>query len=273
MLQDDFDTQYSLLLEASIDLVRRANGDLQETLMADVGRESMPQIPVWRLHIGATSTFLGVIQCLRTRHSSIGAFSLLRGLIEAWTHLYFIADNSEDDTPAIRSIRFEAGVLNEWASVDKAMNPELDFAELQKKNNAKILRLCVANGRNNLPKMRTHNHVKPTLDKMAQSETLGSLDIFHQATSIAVHMSATDYLLKSTDTGVTVIWASPALRCAWLQLAIAFFDYLTFSALSCVPESTPNAVIKSLHERWQEIYNDPLLVETLREEKSKRSDA
>jgi len=272
MTDNDFESRFILVLDGSQELVSRANLVLQQALMSDVGPESMPEIPVWRLHLAATSTFLGVLQCLRTRHSSLGAFSLLRGLIEAWTHLYFIADNSEADTAAIRAIRFEAGVLSEWASVKKAMNPDTDYDELQRDNDATILRLCIANGRNELPKRRTYKDVNPTLQKMAKFPTLERLELIHSASSVAVHASAADFLLETTTTGVTVVWASPGRRCAWLQMAIMCYDYLTISALSSVLDSSENSAIKDLHERWQLIYNDPLLMSAVGAENAEESD-
>jgi len=262
----DFEDRFSKLLGASRETIRDANQALLDVLMPGVRPESMPQIPVWRLHLGATSTFMGVLQCLSTRFSSLGAFSLLRGLIEAWTHLYFIADDSEPDTPAIRAIRFEAGVLYEWASVDREMNQETDYDKLVKGHDKTILKLCIANGRTTLPKHRTYKDVNRTLEKMAKSPALDRLELLHTASSVAVHMSASDYLLETTSTSVTVVWASPARRCAWLQMAIMCYDYLTISALNSVPNPKQNAIIKDLHARWQEIFYDPLLVSTVAQE-------
>jgi hypothetical protein len=256
----DFEYRLSQLLAAAQEAVGRANLALQEALLSDVRRDSMPQIAVWRLHLGATSTFFGIIQCLRSRFSSLGGYSLLRGLIEAWTHLYFIADESEAGTPALRAIRFEAGVLSEWASVEKKIRPEIDYDEITRRHRETIKELWNANHGKGEPKRRTYKDVNRTLEKMAKAPDLKRLEIFHSSSSVAVHMLASDFLLESSGLGVTVVWASTGRRYAWLQLAIMCFDYLTISALSSVPSPEHNAIARELHARWQEIYNDPLLV-------------
>lgn len=151
----EFEEWFSRVLDVAEATIGRSNMALQENLLQDVGRYSMPEIPVWRLHLGATSTFLGIIKCLRTKQSSLGAFSLLRGMIEAWAHLFFIADESEPDTPALRSIRFEAGVLNEWAHVRKKMNPEIGYDELMAENQDGIMKLWRANAGTGEPRRRT----------------------------------------------------------------------------------------------------------------------
>jgi hypothetical protein len=256
----EFEDRFSLVLAAAESVIGRSNMALQENILQNVRRHSMPEIPVWRLHLVATSTFLGVIQCLRTKPSSPGAFSLLRGLIEAWAHLFFIADESEPDTPALRSIRFEAGVLSEWASVRKKMDPVIDYDQLIARNREGIMKLWTASWGRNEPRRRTYKDVNPTLEKMARVPELNSLGIIRAASSVAVHASAADFLLEVDDHGARVIWASDAQRCAWLQLAIMSFDYLTISALLSVPGPDRATVIEDLHTSWQSIFNDPLLV-------------
>lgn len=256
----EFEDRFSRVLDAAESTIGRSNMALQETLLQNVHRYSMPEIPVWRLHLGATATFLGIIQCLKTRPSSLGAFSLLRGMIEVWAHLFFIADESEQGSPALRAISFEAGVLSEWASVRKKMDPEIDYVELMTRNRDGIMKLWTANGGKDEPRRRTYKDVNRTLEKMAKSPPLESLGIIHASSSVAVHMSASDFLLESSDSGVTVVWASDARRCAWLKLAIMCFDYLTISALTSVPSNDNEAIVQDLHSRWQAIYNDPLLV-------------
>jgi hypothetical protein len=181
-------------------------------------------------------------------------------MIEAWSHLFFIADETEPDSPALRAIRFEAGVLSEWASVQKKMNPEIDYDQLLARNHEGIMKLWTSNDGKDEPRRRNYKNVNRTLEKMANSPGLESLGIIHASSSVAVHASAADFLLESNDLGVTVVWASDARRCAWLQLAIMSFDYLTISALSSVTSYGDGAIAQELHACWQAIYNDPLLV-------------
>jgi hypothetical protein len=170
---DEFEVQFSEVLSIAEENVWHANVALDDALLKDVHGDSMPQIPIWRLHLGATSNFLGIVQCLKTRYSSLGALSLLRGLVEAWAHLFFIADNGESGTSAMRAIQFEAGVLSEWASIDKRSNPAVDYDATVKRHQKTIMGLWKDNGGVGEPKRRRYSDVSRTLDKIAASPGLG----------------------------------------------------------------------------------------------------
>jgi len=256
---DEFELKFAEVLAMAEENAWRTNAVLDETVLKDVRGNSMPQIPIWRLHLGATSSFLGIIQCLKTRYSSLGALSLLRGLVESWAHLHFIADETEPGTAAMRAIQFEAGVLSEWASIDKKNNPALDYAETMKRHQRSIMRLWRENGGDGEPRRRKYGDVNGTLEKIAVSPGLDRVQVLHAASSSGVHVGASDFLLKSEPTSVTVTWITPGRRCAWLQLAIMSFDYLTLSALSAKPVAATDAVIQDLHIRWQNLYNSPFL--------------
>lgn len=255
----DFETRFMEILQTSREQSSRACIAVQDLLTKDVGPRSMPEVPAWRLHLTATSTFLGVLQCLETRFSSLGALSLTRGLVEAWTHLYFIADSSERGTPALRAIQFEHGVLYEWTNVRKLMTPDLDYHEHVKGIDRSMLELYKANGHDGLMRRRTYGDVNRTLKKMAASPEFSKMDLLHAASSMAVHASASDFLLELSPTSVTVEWASPGRRCAWLKFAVVCYDYLTISAISLSSDEGRHAVIQESHDQWLAICNDPLI--------------
>jgi hypothetical protein len=140
------------------------------------------------------------------------------------------------------------------------LDPETNYQATMKKYDVRIRELWQANGGANQPKRRTYNQVGQTLERMKRSQALRHVEILHSSSSTAVHMSAADFLLESSATSVTVVWATPGRRSAWLQFAIMCFDYLTISALMSVPSPLADGFIDELHERWQQIYNDPLLM-------------
>jgi hypothetical protein len=185
------------VLDISQSTIGRSNTALQENILQDVRRHSMPEIP-----LSAPAPFRDLD--LSRYHpvpsdSPILArrVSLLWGMIEAWAHLFFIADESEPDSSALRAIRFEAGVLSEWASVRKKMEQEIDYDQLKKRNHDSIMKLWAANEGINEPRRRTYKDVNTTLAKMAKMPELESLGIIHAASSVAVNSSAADFLLES----------------------------------------------------------------------------
>jgi len=117
-MDTNFETAFGRVLDRAPVLTEESMQTIEDLLLVEVGRNTMPEIAQWRLHLSATSTYRSVIECLKTPISSQGALVLIRSLLEAWAHLYFIADNDEKGTPALRAIRFEAGVVSEWSGTD-----------------------------------------------------------------------------------------------------------------------------------------------------------
>lgn len=261
----DFEARFKGVLQAAREHSSRTNTAVQDFLTKNVGPSSMPEITVWRLHLTATATFLGVLQCLETKFSSLGAFSLIRGLVEACTHLDFIADDSEPGSPALRAIRFEYGALYEWAKVDKLRDPDMNYEDRVRDIDRKMLSLFRSNGHDGLLRRRTYSDVGQTLKKMAASSKPSRMDLLHAATSTAVHATAADFLLSRSPTSVSVEWASSSRRCAWLQFAVVSYDYLTIAALSLADNEERHSVIQDLHIKWLAIYNDPLITNCVSE--------
>src|SRR5271157_1652399 len=82
-------------------LIGRANefADRGLALIDDLRPEGMtgvtlPDATVWKLHLVATINYRAGLACLRQPETSLGTFTLLRGLLEAWAHLAFIQDST-----------------------------------------------------------------------------------------------------------------------------------------------------------------------------------
>ena len=90
-----------------------------------------PQGTIFRLHVAGTATYRSGLVCLRSPETSVGAFSLLRGLLEAWSHVAFIFDPREGGDPRCRALRFERGSMNEWSNSVRVAPPGFDHASWQ----------------------------------------------------------------------------------------------------------------------------------------------
>ncbi len=109
---DEFESKFSVVLDRAAGL----GGLVHDYVTArhPGPLDQMPESTVWRLHLTATASYLASIQCLRTRRSSLGGYILLRGPLEAWSHLDFIAGGTRDGSSALRALRYEAGAIREW---------------------------------------------------------------------------------------------------------------------------------------------------------------
>jgi hypothetical protein len=258
---DNFERRFAESLTSAEQNLWRAQGVVDHWVLQSAGPHSMPQIAIWRLHLSATATFLAILQCLKTRYSSLGAFSLIRGLVESWSHLYFIDDSSNELDAKSRAISIESGILHESIDLDSKLQPDLDRAERLRTIDEQVRRLANANDLDEVPKKRTYAHVSQTLKKMAEGGELRQPGLLYAASSSAVHMLASDFLIQVAPTEVSVTWVSDGRRCAWLQLAIMCFDHLTMTSLRATPAVVDDADILDLHSRWMALYNDKFLVD------------
>lgn len=92
-------------------LIDRANefADHGLALVNDLRAEemtgaTMPDAAVWKLHLVASINYRAGLACLRQPETSVGAFTLLRGLLEVWAHLDFIQDNTAGDDARCRAL-------------------------------------------------------------------------------------------------------------------------------------------------------------------------
>ena len=105
------------LLDRAAELSFDARQLIDELLGPDCTFGTMPDAVIYRLHLAATSTYRGGLFCLRVPETSFNAYSLLRGLLEAWSHLEFIADASAGGDIRCRALRYELGATREWSNV------------------------------------------------------------------------------------------------------------------------------------------------------------
>jgi hypothetical protein len=140
------DAEFARLLDLADALAAYAQGEIAHLLPTGADHTTMPEIAVWRLHVAATASFLSIVQCLRTAKTSLGGYILIRGLIEVWSHLDYIADDTEGGNKALRAIGFEDGILGEWDTTV----PKIPLARRPRhgpiRPNPELVKLWNANG-------------------------------------------------------------------------------------------------------------------------------
>lgn len=247
--------EFARLLDLADTLAAYAQEEISRLLPAGADHTTMPEIAVWRLHLAASASFMSIVQCLRISKTSLGGYILIRGLIEAWSHLDFIADDTEGGSRALRAIGFEDGILGEWDAtipkIPEARRPE----DGPIRPNPELMRLWTANGGSGAIRDRTRREVTPTLKKISVRGGPDWLVEVYSTTSAATHMTGVDHLLHQLE----VTWADPFKRCFWLQLATICFDYITRLAADSMGAGFSDATSSELYLHVVAILESPLM--------------
>lgn len=231
---------------------------IDELLDIDCTFGTMPDAVIYRLHLAATSTYRGGIFCLRVPETSINAYSLLRGLLEAWSHLEFIADAGSGGDMGCRALRYEIGATREWSNVLHAAPSYFDKGawllghDDKERELQKLWDKCGCSGR-----LRTYGDVGPTLKVLATRPDMEWVHGVWRSTSATVHMHSTDFLLATRGDATRLVWALPSYRATWLAFLVSAYSFLSITAMKILNEDDSRIV--EFHERGRALVEEPLL--------------
>jgi hypothetical protein len=250
------------LLNRAAELGDRGHALVDEFLPENVMFGSMPEGAVYRLHLVGTANYRAGVLCLRHPETSIGAFALLRGLLEVWSHLTFIGDDTARGDARCRALRYEFGAMREWVSSVYVAPPAFDKDAWKTQHDEKraeleaLWRTFGCEGRPGKP--RTRSHVVATLKTLAEEPGMDWITAIWGATSATDHMYGVDFALEDRGDGTSeLVWALPRYRAAWLTWLAAAYGYLTKTAASILRPA--NLTINRFHEDMRELVTDPVL--------------
>jgi hypothetical protein len=265
----DFERVFAAVLDRAATYGEIVHNAVVSLHPPDSSLNQMPESTVWRLHLTATASFEASIQCLRTRYSSLGGYVVLRGLLEAWAHLDFIADNSQGGSPALRAIRYELGAHQEWENSAHDAPAGHPSPMIAQDNHDLMLELWQEKGGQGNPSLRNRKHVQTTLTSIATREQFDWLRGLYRSTSAATHMLGVNFLLQSTGETTAVVWATPAQRSSWLTWATACFDYLSRTTVGLMGGEDVEEMQIVINSGAHAIVDDPVVRAPLRAESDK----
>lgn len=219
------------LIARGMDLCEAGVGLIDDLRSEHGTGATLPESTVIRLHFVAVSTFQSGLLCLWMPETSLAAFSMVRGLLEVWSHLTFIHDDTQGGDPRCRALRYERGALQEWAdTVTKAPDYGVPTAwqanhEARKRDVELLWRECECTGQ-----PRTRRNVTATLKSLATQPTMDWVPGVWSASSASAHTYGIDFLLRSKGEETRLVWALPSQRATWFAFLVATFDYLTATA-------------------------------------------
>jgi hypothetical protein len=218
---------------------------------------TLPDATVWKLHLMATINYRAGLVCLQKPETSLGAFTLVRGLLEAWAHLDFIQDNTAGGDARCRALRLERGLSKEWANNVHARPPGFDQAAWQAQQAAHdkeldhLWRQFGCRGAN-----RTQGQVAATLTRLNKLPAMDWVDAVWRSTSAVTHMYGVEFALTDRDDGtIELVWPLPAYRASWLMWLVASYSYLTTTAATILRPGA--AETADLHNAVGAFLNDP----------------
>jgi hypothetical protein len=205
---------------------------------------TMPAATAYRLHLVSTISYRSAVVCLEEPETSLSAYTLLRGLLEAWSHLSFIKDGGPVGDARCRALRFERGVRKEWEDSMRAAPTGFDrnaWSTQNEENKRDVEALWVEFGCKGAN--RTQANVRQTLKTLAEQPGMEWIDAVWQTTSATTHMYGVEFALMSRGDGTSeVVWALPSSRATWLMFLAAAYGYVTTTAAEILRPGAPATV-------------------------------
>lgn len=228
--------EFDQILVPFLDLAHELSGQalalIDRLLPEEATGAAMPEAAVHRLHIASTVSYRSGLMCLLTPETSLSAFTLLRGILEAWSHLDFISDDTAGGDARCRALRYERGVMKEWANNVRVVPAGFDHDTWRRQhgeNEREIEALWREFGCKGPD--RTQGNCAHTLTKLAQKPTMDWIPGVWRSSSATTHMYGVDFALLSRGDGTTdLVWALPSHRVTWLIFLVASYGYLTTTA-------------------------------------------
>jgi hypothetical protein len=255
----EFEINFATLLDRAASYGETVHSAVASLHPPDISLTQMPESTVWRLHLTATASYEASIQCLRTRYSSLGGYIVLRGLLEAWAHLDFIADDSQGGSAALRAIRYELGAHQEWEDSAHDAPGGHPSPLIAQDNHGVMLQLWQEKGGQGSPALRTRKQVPTTLTTVAARENFDWLRGLYRSTSAVTHMFGVNFLLESTGETTAVVWATPAQRSSWLVWVTVCFEHLSRTAVGLMGGNDVEEMQIAFNHGAHAIVDDPVV--------------
>jgi hypothetical protein len=241
--------------------------DILETLSPGrADSEDYPHVTAARLHLAVRPLYHAAILALGRPEAAIGSLALMRPLVEAWSHLFFIRygdGKASADREALRcrALQFEFGMATTRTAMYQALRsdafaPELEAAQKQQSQLERLKGEAGCSGK------RDQGNVAPTLKNMAQkmAEKYGDISWLEGAwksMSEVAHAMGWDRQLSVLPDGRAVV-ADPGhgLRASWLRHLVVIYASLAETFLELVDTESN---IGPLWTAAKQILDDPWL--------------
>lgn len=258
-----FEETFGRLLERAYTLSNEALSLMDSLLPHCMTFATMPAASVQKLHLSATANYRAGLACLQAAETSVGTFSLLRGVLEAWSHIAFIAENAEGGDARCRALRYERGALKEWEGNIHVPPPGVDVEAWEKAHAENVVEIDGLWKKSGCGRAspRTRSHVEATLKKLAKELSFDWMIPLWRSTSATVHMYGFDFLFEDRGDGASdLVWAQPRFRATWLSFLGSSYSYLTATAAGVLyPQANVMPRVREFHESMRSVVESAML--------------
>jgi hypothetical protein len=219
----------------------------------------MPNATVFRLLLATVPLDHAAVLALSEPETTLGSLALMRGLIEAWAHLYFI-QAAVPAQMACRALRLERGWVADTVALAHFEDENLP-GQLQKarQREAAILELWTDLGCK-AGRPRRYGDVRATIKDIETKFRIDWLLQIWSSASQTSHVSGWDWLLVDhEDGGTRPILPMPSHRAGRLNHLTVLFSNVGSTALHSVQVDLESAVSRRFHNRALTLLDDPFL--------------
>ena len=220
--------------------------------------DQFPEATAARLLIAITPQYHAAVACLAEPETALGAVVLMRPLIEAWAHLYFIVGNDDLADAACRALRLEVGLAVETLGmVQDGGDVHVNQLEIVQRRVAELE--AIVSSRGCKGKRRSYGEVGSTVKAMGKERNIPWLFGAWRSFSLTGHVGGWDWSVEDQGDGTSaIVDPSPSLRAGWLKSLVILYSNVVWaymlvtgipfdSAAEVVFGSAVNGV---LDDRW-----------------------
>jgi len=228
-----FEERFLPLVEAAWDLANLATEIIDDVRAEGVPGDQFPDATVLRLLMGTDPLFRSAVHCLTRADTSLGAYALLRPLLDTWAHLWHIMNSGPPRWPC-EALRIELGWANAHARKLRASrDPDaLDslpavVQRLRELQQMFVTKQCEGGA-------RTYGNVGATLKQMERVLGASWLLDMYDGSSRVIHANGHDWLTIDNGDGdgtSSLIEPLPSHRAARLNHLTILFHGCASTAL------------------------------------------
>jgi hypothetical protein len=226
----------------------------------DLPGDQFPEATAARLIIAVTPQYHAAVACLAEPGTALGAVVLMRPLIEAWAHLYFIVGKDDLADAACRALRLEVGlaveILGMVQDAGQAYANQVESAQRRVEELEATAGSLGCKGNR-----RSYSEVGSTVKAMGKERNIPWLFGAWRSFSLTGHVGGWDWSIEDQGDGRSaIVDSSPSLRAGWLKNIVVLYSNVVWAYMlvtgipydSVAEAPFGSAVNGVLNDRWLE---------------------
>ena len=251
-----FEAKFAPVLAQARSLSPLTSSAIDAHFAGGIESDRFPEATAARLLLVCLPLYEGGVASLAEPPTALAAVALLRSLIEAWTHLYFIMGTDNLRDAPCRAMRLEQGWAAQTLGLAQVSDDErtLDVASRRQQAITSLRYKARCKGG-----LRDYRSCDATVRELAEKHKIDWLPEA-RASSQMTHVGAWDWSLRVAPDGSFFIGLPPpSQRAAHLNHLVVMFYNVVNTALVVLGIGLDSDSSRSLHQASMAILDDKLL--------------